>query len=46
MRNDATLTTNRGAIFFVMFLVGWNDASQGPLLPLLQEYYGVSFSLG
>lgn len=24
-----------------MFIVGWNDASQGPLLPLLQEYYQV-----
>jgi fucose permease len=26
----------------VMFLAGWNDASQGPLLPALQEYYNVS----
>jgi hypothetical protein len=27
----------------VMFIVGWNDASQGPLLPLLQEYYQVDY---
>jgi hypothetical protein len=25
-----------------MFLAGWNDGSQGPLLPSLQEYYNVS----
>ncbi|KAI9634044.1 major facilitator superfamily domain-containing protein [Dioszegia hungarica] len=31
------------AIFMVMFIVGWNDASQGPLLPLLQEYYQVDY---
>lgn len=32
------------ALFFVMFIVGWNDASQGPLLPLLQDYYNVCSS--
>jgi fucose permease len=26
-----------------MFLVGWSDGSQGPLLPLLQEYYKVDY---
>lgn len=30
-------------MFFVMFLAGWNDGSQGPLLPSLQEYYHVSY---
>ncbi|WVQ81603.1 hypothetical protein IAT38_003727 [Cryptococcus sp. DSM 104549] len=30
-------------LFTVMFLVGWNDASQGPLLPSLQTYYSVNF---
>jgi hypothetical protein len=29
-------------LFMVMFLAGWNDASQGPLLPSLQEFYNVS----
>lgn len=33
------------AIFFVMFLVGWNDASQGPLLPLLQTFYSVNYTV-
>ncbi len=25
----------------VMVLLGWNDGSQGPLLPFFQEYYHV-----
>lgn len=32
----------RGTLFLVMILAGWNDASQGPLLPSLQAYYNVS----
>jgi fucose permease len=28
-----------------MFLAGWNDASQGPLLPSLQEYYNVNYTV-
>lgn len=44
MRDSAVLPwlTCSFGIFGVMFLVGWNDASQGPLLPLLQSYYNVS----
>ncbi|WVQ84076.1 hypothetical protein IAT38_006221 [Cryptococcus sp. DSM 104549] len=30
-------------LFGVMFLAGWNDASQGPLLPSLQVYYNVNY---
>ncbi|XAO21781.1 hypothetical protein I312_100537 [Cryptococcus bacillisporus CA1280] len=30
-------------LFLVMFLAGWNDASQGPLLPSLQLYYNVDY---
>ena len=32
-------------LFLVMFLAGWNDASQGPLLPSLQEYYNVNYTI-
>lgn len=32
-------------MWMVMFIAGWNDSSQGPLLPLLQEYYSVSLLL-
>ncbi|WVQ76819.1 hypothetical protein IAR50_006493 [Cryptococcus sp. DSM 104548] len=32
-----------GVLFLVMFLAGWNDASQGPLLPSLEEYYDVDY---
>ena len=32
---------HRTALFMVMFLAGWNDASQGPLLPSLQRFYNV-----
>ncbi|KAK8846779.1 hypothetical protein IAR55_005867 [Kwoniella newhampshirensis] len=32
-----------GVLFLVMFLAGWNDASQGPLLPSLQDYYQVNY---
>ncbi|KAI9634043.1 major facilitator superfamily domain-containing protein [Dioszegia hungarica] len=35
--------TERFTIFLVMFLVGWSDGSQGPLLPLLQEYYKIDY---
>lgn len=35
----AMLTT----LFLVMFLAGWNDGSQGPLLPSLQRYYNVDY---
>ncbi|BEI81085.1 hypothetical protein CcaverHIS002_0202450 [Cutaneotrichosporon cavernicola] len=30
-------------LFLVMFLAGWNDGSQGPLLPSLQRYYKVDY---
>ncbi|ORX34412.1 major facilitator superfamily domain-containing protein [Kockovaella imperatae] len=30
-------------LFWVMILAGWNDASQGPLLPSLQDYYNVNY---
>jgi fucose permease len=30
-------------LFLVMFLAGWNDGSQGPLLPSLQRYYNVDY---
>lgn len=30
-------------LFLVMFLAGWNDGSQGPLLPSLQRYYGINY---
>lgn len=36
----------RQALFLVMFLAGWNDASQGPLLPSLQSYYDVNYTVG
>jgi hypothetical protein len=32
-------------LFLVMFLAGWNDASQGPLLPSLQSYYDVNYTI-
>jgi len=35
----------RMSLFLVMFLAGWNDASQGPLLPSLQEYYNVNYTI-
>ncbi|ORY26856.1 major facilitator superfamily domain-containing protein [Naematelia encephala] len=31
------------ALFMVMFLAGWNDASQGPLLPSLQIFYNLDY---
>jgi hypothetical protein len=36
---------DRLSLFLVMFLAGWNDASQGPLLPSLQEYYNVNYTI-
>jgi hypothetical protein len=29
------------ALCFSMFMLGWNDGSTGPLLPRIQEVYGV-----
>ncbi|KAK7034552.1 hypothetical protein VNI00_012399 [Paramarasmius palmivorus] len=31
-----------GAIFWSMFLCGWSDATTGPLLPRIQEFYHVN----
>lgn len=33
----------RFTLFLVMFLAGWNDGTQGPLLPSLQEYYHINY---
>nr|XP_019008732.1 uncharacterized protein I206_06414 [Kwoniella pini CBS 10737]OCF47513.1 hypothetical protein I206_06414 [Kwoniella pini CBS 10737] len=47
LREEKALPSKRLAgvmlavLFLVMFLAGWNDASQGPLLPSLQGYYNV-----
>jgi len=30
------------ALFFFVFLIGWNDGSNGPLLPRIQEVYHVT----
>nr|XP_018265730.1 uncharacterized protein I303_02102 [Kwoniella dejecticola CBS 10117]OBR87888.1 hypothetical protein I303_02102 [Kwoniella dejecticola CBS 10117] len=45
LREEKALPSKRlmgimlAVLFLVMFLAGWNDASQGPLLPSLQTYY-------
>ncbi|KAJ6588923.1 major facilitator superfamily domain-containing protein [Mycena capillaripes] len=31
------------AIYFSMFLAGWNDGSNGPLIPRMQKVYNVGF---
>ncbi|KAJ7927608.1 MFS general substrate transporter [Mycena leptocephala] len=31
------------AIYFSMFLGGWNDGTTGPLIPRMQKYYNVGF---
>ncbi|KAJ3824255.1 MFS general substrate transporter [Lentinula raphanica] len=32
-----------GALYWCMFLAGWNDGSTGPLLPRIQEVYDVGY---
>jgi hypothetical protein len=34
------------AMSCALFMAGWNDGTLGPLLPRIQEWYGVSNSLG
>jgi hypothetical protein len=34
------------AMSFALFMAGWNDGTLGPLLPRIQEWYGVSISWG
>lgn len=36
-------TDDRAVLYMVMMLAGWNDASQGPLLPSLQAIYNVDY---
>ncbi|KAF7316208.1 MFS domain-containing protein [Mycena indigotica] len=36
---------NLCAIYFTMFLAGWNDGSSGPLIPRMQTVYNVGFLL-
>ncbi|PVF93673.1 MFS general substrate transporter [Serendipita vermifera] len=33
------------AMFVSLFLIGWNDGTLGPLLPRIQEWYGVNFTV-
>lgn len=33
------------AMCFVLFLEGWNDGAIGPLLPRIQQWYGVSLNI-
>jgi len=44
-KKDEKRADIRMSLFLVMFLAGWNDASQGPLLPSLQEYYNVNYTI-
>jgi hypothetical protein len=37
------MTDSRLTMYLSMFLAGWNDASQGPLLPSLQRIYNVDY---
>ncbi|KIY70497.1 MFS general substrate transporter [Cylindrobasidium torrendii FP15055 ss-10] len=30
---------------FAFFLEGWNDGTTGPLLPVMQEYYGIGYTI-
>ncbi|CED82408.1 urease accessory protein [Phaffia rhodozyma] len=32
-----------GVLFWYQFMAGWNDSSIGPLIPRLQEHYGISY---
>ncbi|PVF93675.1 MFS general substrate transporter [Serendipita vermifera] len=34
-----------GAMCFALFLAGWNDGTLGPLLPRIQQVYGVNFAV-
>jgi hypothetical protein len=33
-----------GSMSILFFMIGWNDGTLGPLLPRIQEWYGVSNS--
>ncbi|RPD55996.1 MFS general substrate transporter [Lentinus tigrinus ALCF2SS1-6] len=37
--------TNFMTLCFVVFMNGWNDGTTGPLLPRIQEYYGIGFAM-
>ncbi|KAH8822989.1 MFS general substrate transporter [Flagelloscypha sp. PMI_526] len=34
-----------GALIFGMFSIGWNDGTLGPLIPRIQEYYHVNYTI-
>ena len=34
-------TVGFAAVVLTLFVTGWNDGTQGPLLPRIQEHYGV-----
>lgn len=35
----------RLALYLLMFVEGWNDATAGPLLPSIQRAYGLTFTI-
>lgn len=38
------LALYRLAVYWPMFIQGWNDATAGPLLPTIQAQYGLNFT--
>ncbi|KAL1706567.1 MFS general substrate transporter [Schizophyllum commune] len=38
-----TAQSHVASLWFAMFVEGWNDGTTGPLLPVIQETYGISF---
>lgn len=29
-----------------LVIAGWSDASSGPLIPYIQQFYGISYTIG
>ncbi|TCD69079.1 hypothetical protein EIP91_008977 [Steccherinum ochraceum] len=38
-------TLHLAALYWCLFLEGWNDGSTGPMLPTIQKYYNVGFAI-
>lgn len=43
--SDRNVFLYRVALYALMFVEGWNDATTGPLLPVIQKRFGISFTI-
>ncbi|KAI0261662.1 major facilitator superfamily domain-containing protein [Gloeopeniophorella convolvens] len=45
LRHRRLANIHFSALCWTLFMIGWNDGTTGPLLPALQQHYGIGFDV-